>query len=225
MIARGWELEGLGWWYRGDNSDEQELDLGQWTRSAVYRRCVVELCTWNLYNFFNQWHPKMRGELKIPEFIYKKLCIYSYVFKLQSPSKYSPFDAIHLWTHFYHCSKQFLNSAILMSFSASAVISPLPHQQDFSLCGLFSSRDKEKNVAQGEIGWIGREGHRDCVIVVQKLLNTQHGVGRCTCKSPIMKWANVLKESSKKNFTEAECSLSQQCQLVHWYRWVPRTLT
>ena len=30
------------------------------------------------------------------EFIYKKLCIYSYMFKVQSPSKYSPFDAIHL---------------------------------------------------------------------------------------------------------------------------------
>ena len=31
-----------------------------------------------------------------PEFIYKKMCIYSYMFKVQSPSKYSPFDAIHL---------------------------------------------------------------------------------------------------------------------------------
>ena len=46
---------------------------------------------------------------KIPEFIYKN-CFYSYMFKLQSFSKYSPFDAIHLsrlfstaqnsfWTH------------------------------------------------------------------------------------------------------------------------------
>ena len=32
----------------------------------------------------------------------------------------------------------------------------------------------------------------------QKLLGTQHGVGRCACKLPIMKWANALKESSKK---------------------------
>ena len=48
----------------------------------------------------------------------------------------------------------------------------------------------------------------------QKLLNTEHGVGRCACKSPIMKWANTLKESSKK-FTEAEHSLSQQCQLAY----------
>ena len=54
-------------------------------------------------------------------------------------------------------------------------------------------------------------------------LNTQNGTGRCACKSPIMKWANVLKESTKK-FTEAEQSLSQQFQLVHSYRWVGRTL-
>ena len=55
------------------------------------------------------------------EFIYKKLCIYSYTFKFQSPSKYSPFDAIHLSRCLFHCSKQFLNLSILMPFSASAV--------------------------------------------------------------------------------------------------------
>ena len=35
------------------------------------------------------------------EFIYKELCVYSYMFKLQSPSKYSPFDTIHLQRHFF----------------------------------------------------------------------------------------------------------------------------
>ena len=48
----------------------------------------------------------------------------------------------------------------------------------------------------------------------QKLLNIQCDVGRCALKSPIMNWANVLKESSKK-FTEAEHSLSQYHQWVH----------
>ena len=33
----------------------------------------------------------------------------------------------------------------------------------------------------------------------QKLLNTQCCVHRCTCKSPIMKWAKALKEASKKH--------------------------
>ena len=32
----------------------------------------------------------------------------------------------------------------------------------------------------------------------QKLLNTQHGVGRYTPKSPTMKWATALKVSSKQ---------------------------
>ena len=50
-------------------------------------------------------------------------------------------------------------------------------------------------------------GHGGDVLFGQKLLNTQHSVGRCAHKSPIMKWANALKESSKK-FTEVERSLS-----------------
>ena len=56
----------------------------------------------------------------------------------------------------------------------------------------------------------------------QKLLNTQHGVGRCACKLPIMEWAKVLKEPPK-TFPKAECSLSQQYQLVHLQRWILRT--
>ena len=51
----------------------------------------------------------MRGDPDITlEFIYKKLCIYSYMFKLQSSSKYSPFDTITYWDGFFsHCSKRF----------------------------------------------------------------------------------------------------------------------
>ena len=33
---------------------------------------------------------------KCPDFIHKNLCTYSYMFKLQSSSKYSPLDAIQL---------------------------------------------------------------------------------------------------------------------------------
>ena len=40
----------------------------------------------------------------------------------------------------------------------------------------------------------------------QKLLNTQHSMGRCTRKSPMMKWANALKKSSIKIFTEAKAA-------------------
>ena len=33
----------------------------------------------------------------------------------------------------------------------------------------------------------------------QKLLNTQSGVGRCACKSPIMKWASMVKVFKKNS--------------------------
>ena len=59
------------------------------------------------YLMFNVWRrPKKPG-------IYKKLCIYSYTFKLQSPFKYSPFEPINqtrlsnaqnsFWTHLFWC--------------------------------------------------------------------------------------------------------------------------
>ena len=35
------------------------------------------------------------------EFIYKNVCIYSYIFEFQSPSKYSLFDSIHLLRHVF----------------------------------------------------------------------------------------------------------------------------
>ena len=88
----------------------------------------------------------MRGDTHTKtEFTYKN-CIYSYTFKLQSPSKYSPFDAIHLSRHFFPCSKEFLNTSILMLFSASAVflfhlfyISKMFPFEDFSSRGAKNS--------------------------------------------------------------------------------------
>ena len=74
------------------------------------------------------------GDPKTPKFIYKKLCIYSHMFKLQSPSKYSPSDAMHLSRHCFHCSEQFLNSSFWMSYAVSAIfVSPLPYGQNISL--------------------------------------------------------------------------------------------
>ena len=158
------------------------------------------------------------------KFIYKNLCIYSYTVKLQLPSKYSPFDIIHLSRCFSHCSKQLLNSWIFMPFSASAVpcFTSSTSAKHFPLRTFFTRETKTKSYS----GWdqVNREGGtRGSCHFGKKLLNTQFCVGRCTHKSPIMKWANVLKESSK--ITEAKCSLSQQCQLGHYYRWVPGTFT
>ena len=49
----------------------------------------------------------MREDSKKHGIYLLKNYIYFYIFKLQSPSKYSPFDVIHLLRHFLHCSKHF----------------------------------------------------------------------------------------------------------------------
>ena len=143
----------------------------------------------------------MGGGAKPQEFIYIKFCIHFYMFKLDSPSRYSSSDAMHLLRHFFHCSKQFLNSSILMPFSASAIFcstySTLAKR--FSLSTFSYGETTTKKVTWGEIGWIGSVGHGVHVIFGQKLMNTQCGVGKCACKSPTIKWANVLEKSFKKS--------------------------
>ena len=153
-----------------------------------------------------------------------KMCTYSYMFKLPSPSKCPPCDAMHLSRYFFHCSKLW-NLSILMPFSASTVFcfTSSTSAKCFPL-RLFFMKGNKREVVQGEIRWIGRVGHAGYCQFLVKHSWTQRGVGRYAPKSPVMKWANALKESSKK-FTEAEHSLSQQCQLVFWYRSVPGTFT
>ena len=77
----------------------QNLFLNKWVRSsgvcgekekAEIRKSI------RTDKHTGQTYVYTRGDSKNPEFIYKKLCIYSYIFILQSPSKNSPFDAIHL---------------------------------------------------------------------------------------------------------------------------------
>ena len=125
------------------------------------------------------------------------------------------------WTHWFWCL--FVSSAVF--FFSFFHIGKMFHFEDF----LFFARET-KNVTQGEMRWIGRVGHGDHAVFGQKLLNIQCCGGRYACKSPIMQWANVLKESSKK-IHEAEHSLSHNdtgflyLGAQYWYRWVPRTLT
>ena len=145
------------------------------------------------------------------------------MFKCQSPLQYSPFDAIHLSRPFFHCSKQFLSLSVLMPFSVSAVFcfSSPTSGKCFSLRTFFIRGNKKKSCL-GKIEWIGRMGHGAHAVFGKKLLNTQCSVSRCSCQLPIMKWANMV---SSKKFSEAEHCLSQHCQLVHWHRWVPGTLS
>ena len=90
-------------------------------------------------------------------------------------------------------TRQFWCFLVLLPF----FVSTLPHKQNISLWGLFSSRETKK-VTQGKIRWLGRVGHRGQAIFSQKLLNTQCSLGRWAHKSTIMKWANMAKESSEK---------------------------
>ena len=125
---------------------------------------------------------------------------------------------------FFHCSQQFLNLLILMPFSSSATLFHLFHTgKMFPFKDLFHM-GKQKKVAWGKTRWIGRVGKEGSCHFGSKTAEPQCGMGRYVHSSPIIKWANMLNESSEK-FTEAQLSLSQQHQLVHWYRWVPRTLT
>ena len=117
------------------------------------------------------------------------------------------------WTCWFWCH------LVLLPF----FVSPLPHGQNISLWALFLSRKTNKKVTGVKIRWIGRLGHGGHGIFGWKLLNTQCGVGRCALNHP--SWNGQMHWVFKKKFTEAEHNLSQQCQLVRWYRWIPRTLS
>ena len=127
--------------------------------------------------------------------------------KFQSPSKYSPFDAIHLSRYFFSWSEQFWTWLLwrLLLF-LTFFVSPLSHWQNISLGGHFSSGEtnKQKNCSRQD--WVNG-GH---AVFHQKLLNVQRGVGWCACNSSIMKWANTLKDSSIK---------------MHWSQRQPLTTT
>ena len=107
------------------------------------------------------------------------------------------------WTRWFWCL------LLLVPF----FVLSFPHWQNVPLWEHFSSGETNKKVTRGEIRWIGRVWHGNHAVFSQKLLNTQYSVGRCTHKSPIMKWVNVLKESSKK-FTEALAGVAQWTE--HW---------
>ena len=121
------------------------------------------------------------------------------MFKFQAPSRYSPLDAIHLWRCFFHCSKHFSNLSVLMPFSACHFLFHLFHISKMFPFEDFFHPGTQKKVPRGEIGCMAGVEHGGHAIFSQKLMNTQHGVGRCAHKSPIMKWANTWRESSKKN--------------------------
>ena len=143
--------------------------------------------------------------------IYLKICVFilTYLNFSHLQSILHLMQSIHL-LRLISTAQKFFNLLILMLFSASAILFHLFHiDKTFPFEDFFHPR-KQKKLLRASLGW--GMGFMP-FIFGQKLLNTQRGVGRCTCKSPIVKWANVL--SLQKEFTEAEHSLSQQRQLEH----------
>ena len=128
-----------------------------------------------------------------------KIVYYPYMFKLQSPSKYSPFDAIHLlrlfptaqnsfWTCWFWCL------LVLLLF----FVSPLPHQQKYFPLRTFFIQGNIKKLIRERSGKLGGWGTGSChfwsktaeylmqFYILGVLVNTW-----CSCKSPIMKWTKT----------------------------------
>ena len=84
-----------------------------------------------------------------------------------------------------------------MPFSASAIFCFT--SSTWSKCfpwGLFSIWGNKTESLSRDLVHRDSGVHRSCHFLVKNRW-TQHGVGRCTTKSPIVKWTNALKEFSK----------------------------
>ena len=127
---------------------------------------------------------KRPGICLLKNYVFILTCLTLVTFKVLPVWRNTPIET------FFRCSKQFFNLLILMSFSASAVF----YFTYSTLAKCYPLRtffiEGGKKVTWSEIRWIGGWGTEVMLCFGQKLLNTQCCVGRCSCKSPIMKWAN-----------------------------------
>ena len=88
-----------------------------------------------------------------PEFIYKKLCIYSHMLKLQSPSKYSPFDTITYWDVFSTAQNSFWTHPFWCLLVLLPILFHLFHINKMFPFEEFFHLGIPKKVTWGEIGW------------------------------------------------------------------------
>ena len=134
-------------------------------------RLFIQPSSIHVYTGIHERQPQSRN-------LFIKVCIYSYLLKLQAPSKYSPFDAINLWKYFFHCSKQFLNLSILMTFSVSTVFCFISFTSKHILWRTFFIQGNNKKKAF-RWDWVNRDGRAwGHAIFGQKLLSVHCGMGR-----------------------------------------------
>ena len=109
---------------------------------------------------------------------------------------------------FFHCSKQFLNSSILMPFSASAVFcfNSSTLAKPCSLRTFLIQGNKQTNKSYSGHDWVNKVGGtpgRGGLPVSGQILNTQRSVGRCTLDHPSWngqtRWKSLQKNSLKLN--------------------------
>ena len=150
-------------------------------------------------------HPKV-------EFIYKNLRTYFYMFKLQSPSKYSPFDATHLsrffstaqnrsWTYQFWCLLVLL---LFFCFTSSTSAKHFP-LRTFFIWG----NKKITWPFLGKIGWIKKGGAQGSCSFWSKTADHSVQCGQVCLKITCHEMGKHIQRVFKKKFTEAECSLSQ----------------
>ena len=149
------------------------------------------------------WFPSfspisMREDPKNPGISLQKICIFiltwlnfSHVYSSLHLMQYIYCDAFfncskHFWIHWFWCLLVLLLFFCVTS-STSAKRFPL---RIFCIRG-----NKKVTQADGEIGWIGLGS---CCFWSKTAEHSVQCVDRCAYKSPIMKWANELKESSQK---------------------------
>ena len=143
------------------------------------------------------------------------------MFNLQSPSKYSPFDTIHLLRWVFLPLKTVFE---LVDFDAFECFCCFLFNL-FHIGKIFPFEDffhlrKQKQFAWGKIRWVGKAGHRGHAV----FCHTLSAVWAAAFTNRPSLNGQSVERLLKKKFNEAEHSPSQQCQQVQWYRWAPRTL-
>ena len=200
-------LKQLIWWSHqgGVGSTTQWPTLRVWQK-GWNKPAAKSSLWWSLFPIYEGEAPQT------PEFIYEKMSIYSYTFKLLLPPKYSPFDTIHLlrcfstalnsvWTHRFWC----------LSMLPPFFVSSLPYQPNVSLWGLFhlGKQTNKKSHSQGD--QLNRESRAQgsCHFLVKNCWALSV-VGTGTLINHPSWKGKMCLESSKK---------------VHWSRTQPLTTT
>ena len=143
------------------------------------------------------------------DFICKKLCVYSYMFKLQSASKFSTFDAMHLWRCFIPAQESFwIHRFWCLLVLLLAFVLPLPHSSTSPLRTFFIQGNKKKGRPRQE--QITREGGAwgSCCFGSKTAEHSAQGWAGALLNHPSWNGQTHWKNLQKK-FTEAGCSLSQ----------------